>query len=85
MFSPVVFQQGPIDIIAINNQGDMLLIDAKTSSTLKKASRNTPERRYRVRTKLQKKLGVIVAYVNKNNSIHFVPRLKIDNLTKGKT
>ena len=73
VFSPVVHQQGPVDIIAVNKEGDIFLIDAKTDSFRVNSNRPKPHRIYRVKTPLQKKLNVIFAYVKKNNEITFVP------------
>jgi Holliday junction resolvase-like predicted endonuclease len=73
VFSPVVHQQGPIDIIAVNKKGDIFLIDAKTDSKRLNPNRNIPNRIYRTRSQLQKDLNVILAYVNKDNEITFVP------------
>jgi len=73
VFSPVVHQQGPIDIIAVNKKGDIFLIDAKTDSKRLNPNRNIPNRIYRTRSPLQKDLNVILAYVNKDNEITFVP------------
>lgn len=75
VFSPVVHQQGPIDLIAINEDRDLFFIDVKTAGLRTKPNRKNPELRYRVRTKLQKKLRVRIAYVGRDNSIVFVPSL----------
>lgn len=75
VFSPVVHQQGPIDIIAVNKKGDLFLIDAKTDSSRVNPNRPRPHRIYRLRSQLQKDLNVILAYVSKDNEVHFVPDL----------
>ena len=75
VFSPVVHQQGPIDIIAVNKEGKVFLIDAKTDSSRVNPKRKKPARIYRTRSKLQKKLNVILAYVGKDNKVLFVPDL----------
>jgi Holliday junction resolvase-like predicted endonuclease len=73
VFSPIVHQQGPIDIIAINKEGSIFLIDAKTDSKRLNPKRKIPNRIYRMRSQLQKDLNVILAYVNKDNEVIFVP------------
>ena len=59
VFSPVVYQQGPIDVVAINEEGDVFLIDVKTDGKRTNPKRKKPARIYRVRTELQKKLDVV--------------------------
>jgi hypothetical protein len=78
VFSPVVHQQGPIDLIAINQQGHILLIDVKTDGKRINTGRKHPSRIYRIRTPLQKKLNVVLAYVNEDNEVSFVPGLEAD-------
>tara|TARA_R100001143_G_C3305047_1_gene107444 strand:- start:219 stop:569 length:351 start_codon:yes stop_codon:yes gene_type:complete len=82
VFSPVVHQPGPIDLIAINENGNLFFIDVKTAGLRTKPNRKNPELRYRVRTALQKKLEVRLAYVGRDNSVLFVPSLDLGDLTK---
>ena len=82
VFSPVVHQLGPIDIIAISDLGDILLIDAKKEGKRLNPNRKTPSRIHRVRTDKQKKLNVIHAYVGEDNSVIFVPSINFKNLTE---
>tara|TARA_R100001369_G_C3256770_1_gene157259 strand:- start:286 stop:642 length:357 start_codon:yes stop_codon:yes gene_type:complete len=73
VFSPVVHQQGPIDLVAVNKKGKVILVDVKTQNERINTGRKKPARIYRIKTPLQKKLNVIFAYVNQNNEVHFVP------------
>lgn len=41
VFSPVVHQQGPIDLIAINEDRDLFFIDVKTAGLRTKPNRKT--------------------------------------------
>ena len=82
VFSPVVHQQGPVDIVAVNDEGDVFLIDAKTDTKRLNRNAKTPSRIYRIKSDLQKKLGVIHAYVTKTGDVHFVPSLVLKDLTK---
>jgi len=76
VFSPVVHQPGPIDIIAINEAGDMFLIDAKTDSRRRiNPGRTKPARIHRVKSDTQKRLKVIYAYVKEDRTIDFIPPL----------
>ena len=61
-----VMPVGPIDIIAINEDGDTLLLDVKSVSMRVNAAagRNKPEPISRTRSPLQKSLGVRIAYCN---------------------
>ena len=69
VFSPVVYQTGPIDLVAINDDGEILLLDAKCVSL-----RANETRIARVRSTLQKELGVQIAYVQDGgNGITFAP------------
>jgi len=76
VFSPVVHQQGPIDIICVNDDGDIVLIDAKYDSQRINPGRKKPARIHRTRNEVQKLLGVRIAYVTKNKDIHFTPPLE---------
>jgi len=77
VFSPVVHQQGPIDLVAINMEGQTLLVDVKTDGQRINSGRKKPARIYRVKTPLQKYLNVVFAYVNEDNKVHFVPDIGI--------
>jgi len=60
VYTPVG-RQGPIDIIAVSPDGEVLLIDAKAQSYRKDSSRTKVSRGL---TPIQKMLGVRIAYVN---------------------
>jgi|TARA_R110000782_G_scaffold27673_1_gene69853 hypothetical protein len=76
VFTPVVNMQGPVDIMAIDDDGNFILIDAKHEG--KRASKGRPRktRIHRVRTPTQKKLGVRIAYVTSDDRVDFVPKLE---------
>tara|TARA_R110000803_G_scaffold25276_3_gene60345 strand:- start:617 stop:925 length:309 start_codon:yes stop_codon:yes gene_type:complete len=77
VFSPVVSMQGPVDLIAIGEEKQIYLIDAKYDAQRIMKGRKKPSRIYRVRTPLQKKLGVKIAYVNTSTrDVRFVPSLE---------
>ena len=76
VFSPVVHQPGPIDIIAINEAGEIFLIDAKKEGKRLNPGRTKLARIYRVKTDTQKKLNVIHAYVKEDRTIDFIPPLE---------
>ena len=63
---------GPVDVVAITPEAEIFLFDSK-ADRFRKIQNN---RIYRVRSALQKKLNVRMAYVNENTrTIHFVPSL----------
>ena len=81
VFSPVVHQQGPVDLVAVDRKGKMILVDVKTQNERIITGRKKPARIYRIRTPLQKELNVVLAYVNQNNKVHFVPDLINEEIT----
>ena len=76
VYSPVVYQSGPIDLIAVSDNGDLVLLDAKTDST-----RADGTRVHRVRTPIQKELGVQIAYTVKD-TVDVMPDLDAFNLKR---
>ncbi len=81
VFSPVVHQQGPIDLVAVNKEGLIILVDVKTDNERISTGRKKPARIYRMRSVLQKELNVVLAYVNQDNEVHFVPDLINEEIT----
>ena len=77
VFSPVVHQQGPIDIVAIDSNGRVFLIDAKTDGGRVNPKGLASTRIHRVRTPTQKEMNVRIAYVAEDNAVHFVPALDL--------
>jgi len=68
--------QGPVDVIAINESGEVLMFDAKQDSSRVNTGRKKRDRIYRGRTDLQKRLNVYIAYVDiKTREIYTVPAL----------
>lgn len=68
-------QQGPIDIVAVNDDGDTFFVDVKTEGKRISKLGTKPTRIHRVRTAKQKNLNVMIAYVGKRNIVQFVPDL----------
>jgi Holliday junction resolvase-like predicted endonuclease len=67
---------GPIDLVCLHPaSGEWLLLDVKSDSKRAFGGRTTPTRIHRVRTSVQKKLGVHFAYVQRDAQIGFAPRL----------
>jgi len=56
--------RGPVDIIAINDDGEILLLDVKKDKLRRNPGRKYASRINRVRSDAQKKLGVGFAYVD---------------------
>jgi len=69
VFSPVVNHDGPIDLIAVNAKGEIKLFDAKSDSFRVNPGKTTPHRIYRVRKKIQRELGVKLAYVDQDGNV----------------
>lgn len=70
--------QGPIDCVAYNDDGQILLLDAKQEARRVNPGRKIPTRVHRPLTALQKSLGVRVAYIDlESRDVHVVP--PIDN------
>ena len=68
--------QGPVDCVAYNDAGQILLIDAKQDAHRTNPGRKNPSRINRIRTPLQTVLGVRTAYVTfEKRAGHFVPAL----------
>jgi len=70
--------QGPGDCVADNDDGEILLLDAKQEARRVNPGRKIPTRVHRPLTALQKTLGVRVAYIDLDTrDVHVVP--PIDN------
>lgn len=69
VFSPIVNHDGPVDLVAVNRDGEILLLDSKADNKRLIAGRKTPSRIYRTRSELQKKLGVQIAYVAADGTV----------------
>ena len=69
VFTPICNHDGPIDLIAVNADGEITLFDAKTDSVRVNPGRKVPQRIYRVRKKIQRDLGVKIAYVNQEGGV----------------
>ena len=69
VFSPLINHDGPIDLIAVNAEGEITLFDAKADSFRINPGKKTPHRIYRVRKKIQRDLGVKIAYVDGDGKV----------------
>mgnify|MGYP003632450119 FL=1 len=70
--------QGPVDCVAYNDDGEILLLDSKQDASRVSTGRKVASRIHRPRSPLQKLLGVRTAYVNfETRDVHIVP--PIDN------
>lgn len=69
---------GPVDVAAITPEGDMYLFDSKNDRKRINLGRKKADRIYRIRTNLQKKLGVRIAYVDmEKREIWIVPAIPL--------
>ncbi len=69
--------QGPVDIVAYNEKGQIILLDSKTESTRVNTGRKNPTRIYRALSPIQKRLGVRIAYVDQDTrEVNIVPPLE---------
>ena len=69
VFTPICNHDGPIDLIAVNKAGEISLFDAKSDSFRSNPGRTTEHRIYRVRKKIQRDLGVKIAYVDLKGNV----------------
>ena len=69
VFTPIVGHDGPIDMVAVNAYGNITLYDAKADGKRCNPGKKTPVRIYRVRKKIQKELGVKIAYVTEDGEV----------------
>ena len=68
--------QGPVDVIGISEEGEIVLLDAKQDAFRVNPGRKNPARIHRKRTELQRKIGCRVAYVDiETRHVHIVPPL----------
>lgn len=68
--------QGPVDVIACNEEGDIHLFDAKAENRRVNPSRKVAARIHRPLKEAQKRLGVRIAYINPDtHEVHIVPPL----------
>jgi len=63
---------GPIDIVALAPGGELLLLDVKSDSQRVNLGGKRPTRIYRKRSALQKRLGVMICYVNAETEMIFI-------------
>ena len=63
-----------VDVIAVDDAGEVLLIDAKKESRRVNPGRKNLSRIHRARTAAQKRLGARIAYVPiESREVHIVP------------
>jgi hypothetical protein len=69
-------RQGPVDVAAISEAADVYLFDAKKNATRVNPGRKTRTRIHRVRSDIQNRLGVRMAYVDVDTrEVHIVPEI----------
>lgn len=68
-FSPVINHDSPIDLVAVGQDGEVLLLDSKADNMRVNKGRISPSRIYRTRSELQKRLGVKIAYVAADGTV----------------
>ena len=68
-FSPVINHDSPIDLVAVGQDGEVMLLDSKADNKRVNKNRIAPSRIYRPRSELQKKLGVRIAYVQADGTV----------------
>jgi len=75
VFRPLA-HQGPADLICVNEAGNIILLDSKSDKKRINPGRKKPDRIYRKRSDLQKKLNVRIAYVDsETRKISIIPQL----------
>ena len=71
-----VAAQCPVDVVAITEDGEVYFFDAKQDAIRTNPGRKIASRIHRVRSPLQKQMGVRVAYVDiDTRAVHIVPAL----------
>jgi hypothetical protein len=66
--------QGPVDVIAVNDEGEISVLDAKKQSRRVNPGRKCLSRIHLARTAAQKRLGARIAYVDiESRNVHIVP------------
>ena len=63
VFKPIL-GFGPVDLIAVDAAGDIILADVKAESSRVNTGRSKKSRITRVRSKIQKMLNVVLCYVD---------------------
>jgi len=76
VFRPLA-HQGPADLICVNEDGKIVLLDSKADKFRLNPNRRIPNRIYRKRSDVQKKLNVRIAYVDrKTRGVYIKPPLE---------
>ena len=76
IFHQIFRGTGPVDLIAVHPASkDVLMVDVKTESKRMVANRPNASRISRVRSGIQKQLGVRLCYVERDGSLRWVPKL----------
>ena len=74
---------GPFDLVAVNRDGKVLLLDVKFSSYKGASKKRRSLRSYRVRTALQKSLGVHLFFIDEDLNVVFEPVLPVPRDARG--
>jgi|DEB0MinimDraft_3_1074331.scaffolds.fasta_scaffold00269_20 Holliday junction resolvase-like predicted endonuclease len=64
VFAPIFALSGPVDLVAVHPRGYVALVDVKTDSRRRLAGRSNTYAISRVRSPLQKRLRVLLAYTS---------------------
>tara|TARA_R100001129_G_scaffold145299_1_gene106594 strand:+ start:750 stop:1058 length:309 start_codon:yes stop_codon:yes gene_type:complete len=76
VFTPIS-PHSPVDVVAIDNKGKTYLFDSKKEARRVNPGRKNSDRIHRLRSKLQKDMGVRMAYVDiAAEKVHIVPPLE---------
>jgi len=76
IFHQIFRGTGPVDLIAVHPESkDVLMVDVKSASKRALPNRPNTYRINRVRSDIQKALGVHFCYVEKDGSLRFIPKL----------
>ncbi len=76
VFTPIS-PHSPVDVVAIDAEGKTYLFDAKKEAKRINPGRKNKDRIHRVRSKLQKSMGVRTAYVDQAaDVVHIVPSIE---------
>lgn len=76
VFTPVS-PHSPVDVVALDDNGEAFLFDAKKEAKRVNPGRKKPDRIHRKKSQLQKDMSVRTAYVDQEaGEIHFVPPLE---------
>lgn len=74
---------GPFDLVAVDRNGKVILLDVKFSSYKGRRKKRRSLRSYRVRTPLQRSLGIHLFLIDENLNVMIEPELVVSFDAKG--